>query len=188
MSREQGRGPLHLAFRRHDAGPLADHLRLLRHSTESGVTAVGREVSSSTMPHAPGYPAALFCALGRSRVDEDSPSRNRVYDAGHSVRRSFPWRGAPCQKCRNEAAGGTSTRLPTRRCFSPVRRNERGAHLTSVEYAPPGISLSDGAVVWITGLAESGKTTVSERLVDQLVGEGIKPVHLDGNAVREAVG
>ncbi|MEU4898276.1 adenylyl-sulfate kinase [Streptomyces sp. NPDC044780] len=43
-------------------------------------------------------------------------------------------------------------------------------------------------MVWITGLAESGKTTVSRRLINRLTRVGIKPVHLDGNAVREAVG
>ncbi|MFK8851031.1 adenylyl-sulfate kinase [Streptomyces sp. Ac-502] len=48
--------------------------------------------------------------------------------------------------------------------------------------------LREGGVFWITGLAESGKTTVASILARQLRQIGIRPVLLDGNVVREALG
>ncbi|QLJ03410.1 adenylyl-sulfate kinase [Streptomyces sp. NEAU-sy36] len=48
--------------------------------------------------------------------------------------------------------------------------------------------LREGGVFWVTGLAESGKTTVSKILAQQIRSFGIKPILLDGNAVREAIG
>ena len=42
----------------------------------------------------------------------------------------------------------------------------------------------DGAVVWITGLAASGKTTFMEALGSDLRSHGLHPVQLDGDALR----
>ncbi|MEV0259162.1 adenylyl-sulfate kinase [Streptomyces sp. NPDC050732] len=46
---------------------------------------------------------------------------------------------------------------------------------------------SGGAVIWVTGLAEAGKTTVARELVRQLVQRGRQPILLDGNEVRTAL-
>lgn len=42
-------------------------------------------------------------------------------------------------------------------------------------------------VVWITGLSGSGKTTVAGDLVSRIRDAAIPAVHLDGDAVREAI-
>lgn len=47
---------------------------------------------------------------------------------------------------------------------------------------------SGGMVIWITGLAEAGKTTVALELVRQLRQHDLRPVILDGNQVRAAIG
>ncbi|MEU8953141.1 adenylyl-sulfate kinase [Streptomyces sp. NPDC048518] len=60
--------------------------------------------------------------------------------------------------------------------------------MTAVEQLPAPPMLREGGVIWVTGLAESGKTTVSEALVAQIRRIGVKPVHLDGNIMREAIG
>ncbi|MEV5596045.1 adenylyl-sulfate kinase [Streptomyces sp. NPDC052496] len=44
-----------------------------------------------------------------------------------------------------------------------------------------------GPVIWITGLSGAGKTTVSRTLVDRLRTQGMSPVILDGDIVREAL-
>lgn len=44
-----------------------------------------------------------------------------------------------------------------------------------------------GAVIWVTGLAEAGKSTVSRELVRQFGQRGPLPVLLDGNEVRAAL-
>jgi adenylylsulfate kinase-like enzyme len=48
--------------------------------------------------------------------------------------------------------------------------------------------LSAGAVVWITGLAGAGKSTLARHVVDRLWGEGRAAVLLDGDELRVAVG
>lgn len=55
-----------------------------------------------------------------------------------------------------------------------------------------GIAVPDqadhgGAVIWVTGLAEAGKTTVSRELVRQFGRRGRLPILLDGNEVRAAL-
>ena len=40
-------------------------------------------------------------------------------------------------------------------------------------------------VVWITGLARSGKTEIGKELSDMLRGKGLKVEHLDGHSVRD---
>ena len=47
---------------------------------------------------------------------------------------------------------------------------------------------SDGAVIWVTGLAEAGKSTVARELVRQLIQRDLQPIMLDGNEVRAALG
>lgn len=47
---------------------------------------------------------------------------------------------------------------------------------------------SAGTVIWVTGLAEAGKTTVARELVRQLLQRGQQPILLDGNQVRTALG
>ncbi|RSO09251.1 adenylyl-sulfate kinase [Streptomyces sp. WAC 06783] len=54
-------------------------------------------------------------------------------------------------------------------------------------FSTPAI-LREGGVFWITGLAEAGKTTVAKALARQLRQFDIRPVLLDGNIVREALG
>lgn len=44
-----------------------------------------------------------------------------------------------------------------------------------------------GGVIWVTGLAEAGKSTVARELVRQLWQRGHQPVLLDGNEVRAAL-
>ncbi len=41
-----------------------------------------------------------------------------------------------------------------------------------------------GGVIWVTGLAEAGKSTVARELVRQLWQRGHQPIFLDGNEVR----
>ena len=41
-----------------------------------------------------------------------------------------------------------------------------------------------GAVVWITGLAASGKTTFMRTLADELNANGLRPIQLDGDELR----
>jgi adenylylsulfate kinase len=48
---------------------------------------------------------------------------------------------------------------------------------------PQGIQVS-AAVVWLTGLSGSGKSTVSRRIYEELKGRGHAVEHLDGDAVR----
>ncbi|GAB3577403.1 cytidine diphosphoramidate kinase [Amycolatopsis endophytica] len=45
-----------------------------------------------------------------------------------------------------------------------------------------------GGVVWITGLSGAGKSAVAGALADRLRRAGLKPVLLDGDAVRSALG
>ncbi|MFH8612542.1 adenylyl-sulfate kinase [Streptomyces sp. NPDC018029] len=56
------------------------------------------------------------------------------------------------------------------------------------QVSTPAAILREGGVFWITGLAESGKTTVSKILARQIRSHGIRPVLLDGNIVREVIG
>ncbi|MEU6993000.1 adenylyl-sulfate kinase [Streptomyces sp. NPDC046465] len=51
-----------------------------------------------------------------------------------------------------------------------------------------GSADSGGTVIWVTGLAEAGKTTVARELVRQLLQRGQQPILLDGNQVRTALG
>lgn len=48
--------------------------------------------------------------------------------------------------------------------------------------------MSEGAVIWITGLSGAGKSTVAQVLVGQLRAEGRAPVFLDGDEIRAALG
>jgi adenylylsulfate kinase len=47
--------------------------------------------------------------------------------------------------------------------------------------------LSDGAVVWVTGLSSAGKSTIAGELVRQLRRDGHAPVLLDGDEIRDAL-
>ncbi len=47
--------------------------------------------------------------------------------------------------------------------------------------------MSDGAVVWFTGLPASGKTTLAERLAGQLRAARVPAVVLDGDEVRDVL-
>lgn len=46
----------------------------------------------------------------------------------------------------------------------------------------------DGAVIWVTGLSAAGKSTVARSLVDRLQRRGHRPIMLDGDEVRSALG
>lgn len=46
----------------------------------------------------------------------------------------------------------------------------------------------EGVLVWITGLAGSGKTTIAKRVVEELKQEQINTVHLDGDNMRDILG
>ncbi len=48
--------------------------------------------------------------------------------------------------------------------------------------------MNNSHVYWITGLANSGKTTLARILVDQLRADGLAAVHLDGDELREVYG
>ena len=41
-----------------------------------------------------------------------------------------------------------------------------------------------GQVIWLTGLSGAGKTTVAEKLNQQLRDRGLQPVLLDGDILR----
>ena len=43
----------------------------------------------------------------------------------------------------------------------------------------------EGQVIWITGLSGSGKTTIGELLYQRFTENGIKPILLDGDVLRE---
>lgn len=45
-----------------------------------------------------------------------------------------------------------------------------------------------GGVIWITGLAGAGKTTLAEKVVGAMKSEGIHPVHVDGDVIRQLFG
>jgi len=46
-----------------------------------------------------------------------------------------------------------------------------------------------GIVVWITGLPDSGKTTIAKLLIEKFISTGIeRPILLDGDQVRRALG
>ena len=45
-----------------------------------------------------------------------------------------------------------------------------------------------GAVIWVTGLSDAGKSTVARELVQQLGRRGLHPILLDGNEVRAVLG
>ncbi|MFF2546248.1 adenylyl-sulfate kinase [Kitasatospora sp. NPDC058063] len=47
--------------------------------------------------------------------------------------------------------------------------------------------MTDGRVVWLTGLSGAGKTTVATRLAELLTAEGTRPVLLDGDRIRAAL-
>lgn len=51
-----------------------------------------------------------------------------------------------------------------------------------------GASAGHGAVVWVTGLPNSGKTTVAQELCGQLREAGLAPIHLDGDVLRSLFG
>ena len=46
----------------------------------------------------------------------------------------------------------------------------------------------DGAVIWITGLSGSGKTSTATNLVNKIRSRGGAPILLDGDELREALG
>lgn len=48
----------------------------------------------------------------------------------------------------------------------------------------PEISKTISGVIWITGLSGSGKTFLANRLVEKYRGEGLTPIHLDGDDLR----
>nr|WP_296070312.1 adenylyl-sulfate kinase [uncultured Actinoplanes sp.] len=50
------------------------------------------------------------------------------------------------------------------------------------------MSLTSGALVWITGMSGAGKSTVAAELVDRLHRRGVRPVLLDGDQLRAALG
>src|SRR5947209_8843532 len=45
-----------------------------------------------------------------------------------------------------------------------------------------------GRVIWLTGLSGAGKSTVAREVVNRLHGRGIRPVLLDGDELRGALG
>lgn len=48
-------------------------------------------------------------------------------------------------------------------------------------------SISKGSVLWLTGLSGSGKTTIAQKVFEQLTHHSFKPVMLDGDEVRAAI-
>ncbi len=54
--------------------------------------------------------------------------------------------------------------------------------------ARPARNSREAPVFWITGLSNAGKSTVSALLVNRLIDAGMRPVFLDGNQVRDALG
>lgn len=48
--------------------------------------------------------------------------------------------------------------------------------------------IEPGPVVWITGLSGTGKTTIAARLAESLRADGLRPLLLDGDEFRAAVG
>lgn len=51
----------------------------------------------------------------------------------------------------------------------------------------PPITEPFGKVIWITGFSGSGKSTVARLLVDLLRKNGVKPIFLDGDQLREVL-
>jgi adenylyl-sulfate kinase len=63
---------------------------------------------------------------------------------------------------------------------------ELPALATARDHLPAlGASHAPGAVVWLTGLAGAGKSTIAERVVARLRAEGHRVEHLDGDSVRD---
>jgi adenylylsulfate kinase len=48
--------------------------------------------------------------------------------------------------------------------------------------------MADGTLIWITGLAGSGKTTLAKGLYEELKKSHPNVIHLDGDSVREILG
>jgi cytidine diphosphoramidate kinase len=68
-------------------------------------------------------------------------------------------------------AGSTSPAVPV----SPSPATEPG-------------TVREGPVIWIIGLSGAGKSTVAGELVHRLSAEGVRPVVLDGDELRAALG
>jgi bifunctional enzyme CysN/CysC len=62
---------------------------------------------------------------------------------------------------------------------------EEAGHLGRWEDGRAAGQRGSGAVVWLTGLSGSGKSTIAERVCAELRGQGRLVEHLDGDAVRE---
>ena len=46
----------------------------------------------------------------------------------------------------------------------------------------------DGSLIWITGLAGCGKTTLANNIINELNSDGVFPILIDGDKVREISG
>jgi adenylylsulfate kinase-like enzyme len=63
-----------------------------------------------------------------------------------------------------------------------------GSTSPAVPVSPSPATVREGPVIWIIGLSGAGKSTVAGELVRRLAAEGVRPVVLDGDELRAALG
>jgi adenylyl-sulfate kinase len=81
---------------------------------------------------------------------------------------------------------------PTARPVGVVHRPEmtlfrRNAPIPSHRHVSRAARAREGQVIWLTGLPGAGKSTIAERIVEELRGQGRDPLLLDGDVIRASV-
>ena len=106
--------------------------------------------------------------------------RGAVRDAGEVVREAERLEQAPPPVGGDGQADGDAARRPV----SPGVVWETGGATREAREAQQG---HRAAVVWLTGLSGSGKTTISQAAERRLLADGVRVVRLDGDALRHGL-